>query len=1013
MKKFTMFAVLAMAMVFALASYAGDQPRVTVGDGMLYGGSANFAKAVGDTIDLMGPTGSGAAYLGDFEAGWNGWTTVDVTKPTVTHFQVSNYNQAVATNLAAWCGDIGIVACGLADTAGGYGNSWHDLISYKRAVANPAASAQVTVTAFLQNDTEPGYDYTRVSVKKQGELGYTDLASWDDKQDVNINQSYTYLPSELVGGTQVYVLFRVQSDGGWSDGDCSWPTRGACQIDDVTVTITQAGEADIVSFTDFQDGTFGDWALDFPDGTGDFSQLWKDLEDADACASNYSQQVAFIDDGVVVPGTGGSDCVSWCYGPSGYTVNVVGGIAGSAAYLQNDIFSPVMTWPGTNDGMLYSWDAYIHMYSGGIYGTGVYYTWGVRSADTDDSAGFGVQDISTQEFQDRNFVYYGGPLYRRDAQLVTDLVNPGRDELQVKLGVYELGWVWGYTATDASPAPYFDNVSIKIFPATGPQISARALDLANDGFPAVDAINVGDLGSLSVRFDMANNISLRTHNRNDPGDSIVMDITPGRAGAALTGAPQLFYTMKANPLFDAYRTSPTSGSAAGVAAVINGNVSLTRWTFDLPDTGLIFPGDRLHYYITATDDISGASPLTTTLPADTTGFNKFASALSYSNTFEVRGLPTLFDDGFGTITAPGVIFWNDQGGFGGEQEWFSALANAGLVDGEDYDVYTTNGASSGVGNGIGGRTSGLALEYYNDMLYTSGPLSAYTLSNGNFANDAGNDIGALVTWMSAGNKDLFMTGDGVAAEMATGQGGPGTTMLSTIMGLNFTANDVRPFIGNQTTPLVLTIGGGANPVFQNISSWLAYGGCPGVNTFDAVTPVAAATRLAEFADPNNAANAYTWSAATLNTYNVTNRVVSMPYDLQYVWNDSGAKVAAPLSARSQVVKDVLSFFGVEGAPENVTAVVPGTRFTTQSYPNPFNPATKISYTIKGAGHLTLKVYNVRGQLVKTLVDGNVTQDGFVMWDGTNSEGGNVASGVYFYEARMGNDVQVNKMALVK
>jgi hypothetical protein len=139
----------------------------------------------------------------------------------------------------------------------------------------------------------------------------------------------------------------------------------------------------------------------------------------------------------------------------------------------------------------------------------------------------------------------------------------------------------------------------------------------------------------------------------------------------------------------------------------------------------------------------------------------------------------------------------------------------------------------------------------------------------------------------------------------------------------------------------------------------------------------------------------------------------MPYDLQYVYTDAGAKVAAPLSARSQVVKDVLSFFGVDGLPENISGVVPGPKFAVQNYPNPFNPATKISYTIKGAGHLTLKVYNVRGQLVRTLVDGNVTQDDFVMWDGTNNEGGSVASGVYFYEARMGNDVQVSKMALVK
>ncbi|MFT5232649.1 MAG: flagellar hook assembly protein FlgD, partial [Candidatus Krumholzibacteriia bacterium] len=96
-----------------------------------------------------------------------------------------------------------------------------------------------------------------------------------------------------------------------------------------------------------------------------------------------------------------------------------------------------------------------------------------------------------------------------------------------------------------------------------------------------------------------------------------------------------------------------------------------------------------------------------------------------------------------------------------------------------------------------------------------------------------------------------------------------------------------------------------------------------------------------------------------------------------------------------------------------SAVLPTARFAASNYPNPFNPSTKISYTIKAAGHLSLKVYNVRGQLVKTLVDGNVSESGFVTWDGKNNQGTNVSSGVYFYEARMGNDVEVNKMALVK
>ncbi len=69
----------------------------------------------------------------------------------------------------------------------------------------------------------------------------------------------------------------------------------------------------------------------------------------------------------------------------------------------------------------------------------------------------------------------------------------------------------------------------------------------------------------------------------------------------------------------------------------------------------------------------------------------------------------------------------------------------------------------------------------------------------------------------------------------------------------------------------------------------------------------------------------------------------------------------------------------------------------QNYPNPFNPVTSILYYLPEAGQVDLKVYNVAGQLVKILISG-VLQQGqhSVIWDGTNSLGRDVASGIYFY-----------------
>jgi hypothetical protein len=115
-----------------------------------------------------------------------------------------------------------------------------------------------------------------------------------------------------------------------------------------------------------------------------------------------------------------------------------------------------------------------------------------------------------------------------------------------------------------------------------------------------------------------------------------------------------------------------------------------------------------------------------------------------------------------------------------------------------------------------------------------------------------------------------------------------------------------------------------------------------------------------------------------------------------------------------MMRDVLAYFQLPFNPDAVTGTPELQKFAARNYPNPFNPRTKIFYTMPKAGHLTLKVYNVRGELVKTLINGQVKAgEDFVTWDGTNNQGSNVSSGVYFYEARSGSDVVVNKMALVK
>ncbi|MEK9137821.1 MAG: FlgD immunoglobulin-like domain containing protein, partial [Bacteroidota bacterium] len=69
----------------------------------------------------------------------------------------------------------------------------------------------------------------------------------------------------------------------------------------------------------------------------------------------------------------------------------------------------------------------------------------------------------------------------------------------------------------------------------------------------------------------------------------------------------------------------------------------------------------------------------------------------------------------------------------------------------------------------------------------------------------------------------------------------------------------------------------------------------------------------------------------------------------------------------------------------------------QNYPNPFNPQTIISYSLPASSHVSLRIYSVTGQLVRTLYDGDdVVGRHAVLWDGMNDRGNSVGSGVYFY-----------------
>ncbi len=98
-------------------------------------------------------------------------------------------------------------------------------------------------------------------------------------------------------------------------------------------------------------------------------------------------------------------------------------------------------------------------------------------------------------------------------------------------------------------------------------------------------------------------------------------------------------------------------------------------------------------------------------------------------------------------------------------------------------------------------------------------------------------------------------------------------------------------------------------------------------------------------------------------------------------------------------------------------IFPGTFALYQNYPNPFNPQTTITFDVGGEPgtvcEVNLAIYDVRGRLVRTLVDGKLEAGRHsVVWDGRNS-GGRMASGVYFYNLETEAGRLTRKMTAIR
>ena len=130
----------------------------------------------------------------------------------------------------------------------------------------------------------------------------------------------------------------------------------------------------------------------------------------------------------------------------------------------------------------------------------------------------------------------------------------------------------------------------------------------------------------------------------------------------------------------------------------------------------------------------------------------------------------------------------------------------------------------------------------------------------------------------------------------------------------------------------------------------------------------------------------------------------------YTWHVEA--LAGPDTLRGPVWR--FYAISVNGQPDEAGEPPPLAVWIGQSYPNPFNPSTTIPFYLPGAAMVELRIYDVTGALVKTLLHETMPAGGHrASWFGTNESGERVPGSVYFYELRAGTETRAGKLALVE
>jgi hypothetical protein len=376
-----------------------------------------------------------------------------------------------------------------------------------------------------------------------------------------------------------------------------------------------------------------------------------------------------------------------------------------------------------------------------------------------------------------------------------------------------------------------------------------------------------------------------------------------------------------------------------------------------------------------------------------------------------------------------ILYIDDADDRGGPAQVYFDNAFDWLLIRSRVDRYDVMGPSAAVGNSLASRVKdvtvqiiGDPVEIYQKIIWCTSDLSSALIGDGGEENggsgpEKSDDYQLLYIFLDnhPENPGLYLSGDDIAQEWAQLTGAGAVAMRSIYMN-HILLDGSHVSWGEPTSPTVWSGDPGSHPVFDPPQSptgpdaLIAFGGCPVINDFD-VLGAAGLSRLEMKYPVSGDAAVLAQATPTAQT---TARFVLSGFAYNYIRETM--LPGQPVPARVEHLRDILIWFeNVIPEPVGIDRVAFEIRLEN-AYPNPFNPATTIKYSIKEHAHVSLRIYNAAGQLVRNLVNETQTprESGFAKeWNGLNDQGQPVSSGVYFYRLTTKGFSQTKKMVLLK